>query len=176
MTQTTHNSTLSYYRCYIQPGQIAYSYDPSLICAVCGNGVLVMIRDRMKRVGGVAHCIYPKRVFWDKPTNYHADIAIASLVNRLKGCHLVSRYWEAQLFGGGNYHGYEEKRAEKVLKRVRNVLKKYAIRIVSEDVGGAMGRKVIFNTLSGEVIVHKTRKIRKTDWTPERQRPQKILW
>jgi len=167
-----HNK-LEYYNCFIQPGQVVYSQDPSLICAVCGNGVVVVIYDRIKNIGGAVHCIYPKLKKNQRPTNYHVDNAINSLVASLKVLKASGRTLEAQLFGGGCFRGYEKKRAEQVIRKIRRVLKKLKIEVISEDLGGVLGRKIVFNTYSGEVIVHKTRKVRKTDWMPEYQRKSK---
>ncbi len=161
------NKKLEYYNCFIQPGQVVYSQDPSLICAVCGNGVVIVLHDRIKKIGGAVHCVYPKLGRGQRASNYHVDSAITSLVQSLKSLKASARSLEAQLFGGGCYRGYEKKRAEKVVLRVRKILKGLKINIVSEDIGGVLGRKVVFNTRSGEVVVHKTRKVRKTDWMPE---------
>ncbi len=46
-------------------------------------------------------------------------------------------------------------------------LKRHKIQVTSEDMGGIFGRKVMFNTHSGEVVVLKTPKVRQTDWYPQ---------
>jgi chemotaxis protein CheD len=48
----------------------------------------------------------------------------------------------------------------------RQVLRRMGISIVSEDVGGELGRKIVFNTLTSDVAVLKTEGIRKSDWYP----------
>jgi chemotaxis protein CheD len=48
----------------------------------------------------------------------------------------------------------------------RKVLAGKKIRVVSEDVGGQMGRKIVFNTHTNEVGVIKVEKLRKKDWYP----------
>lgn len=164
------NTNLDNHNCFIQAGQLAFSKDPSWIYSVCGNGVLVVLRDRFHKIGGVAHCVFPKIRFQEQPTNYHTDIALHSLIKNLQRYDSSLHHLEAQLLGGGHYFGHEKRRAERVIKRVRKILKKRKINIVSEDVGGSVGRKVIFNTHSGEVIVYKTNKIRRTDWRPEFKR------
>lgn len=169
--QTKNSQTkIEYYNCFIQPGQFVFSQDPSWIYAVCGNGVLIILRDKFQCIGGVAHCVFPKRRYRQQPTNYHIDVAIPSLIKNLQSYNTLSHNLEAQLFGGGHLCGYEKKRAEQVVKQVKKILKRKKISIVSEDVGGSLGRKVVFNTHSGEVFVHKTQKIRKTDWMPEYRR------
>ena len=164
------NKQLETQNCYIQAGQLAFSKDPSWIYSVCGNGVLVILRDRFRKVGGIAHCVFPKIRFKERPTNFHTDTAIQSLINSLQVYDSTAHNLEAQVLGGGHYFGHEKHRAEQVIKRVRKVLRKRKINIISEDIGGSLGRKVIFNTHSGEVIVYKTRKVRRTDWRPEFKR------
>jgi len=171
MYNNKFNTNIDYYNCFIQAGQLAFSREPSWIYAVCGNGVLVILRDRFQKVGGMAHCVFPKLRFKERPTNYHTDIAVNSLIRSLRAFNSTHRNLEAQLFGGGHLYGHEKRRAEQVIKRVRRILKKRRINIISEDVGGILGRKVVFNTHSGEVMVYKTRQVRRTDWKPEQKRP-----
>ncbi len=173
---TRPNTGMDYYNCSIQAGEIVISRDPSWIYAVCGNGVLVLLRDKALRIGGVAHCVFPRLRFREKPTNYHTDIAVHSLIMDLQRNRSSLRNIEAQILGGGHYHGHEKRRAEKVIKRVKKILKRKKITIISEDVGGCLGRKVVFNTHSGEVVVYKTRHIRRTDWTPERTSHARVAW
>ena len=46
----------------------------------------------------------------------------------------------------------------------RRALSRRGIRVASEDVGGSLGRKIVFDTGSGQVAVLKVRNIRKSDW------------
>lgn len=162
------NQALENYNCIIQPGHVAYSHEPSYIFTVCGNGLVVTLRDKLKGVGGVAHCVYPRARKNEAPTHYHADIALRSLLKVLvkSGADAV-HHLEAQVIGGGNFKGLNRDRAQKTLKVIKQTLKKKGIRLISEDVGGEMGRKVLFNTSSGETMVFKTSKIRRSDWLPE---------
>lgn len=82
----------------------------------------------------------------------------------------LSKKAVAQIFGGGHFFGMKKERAETVIEDVRRILARLKIPIVSEDIGGTYGRKVIFNTYSGEAVVLKTQQIRKSDWLPERPR------
>ena len=175
MNNSFHSNSkkLAYYNCTIQPGQLAYSKSPTLIGAVCGNGILVVICDRIKKIGGIAHCIYPKRKFSESPSNLFAETAIQSLVRSLRLHQSRSHNMEAQIFGGGHRFNYKKGRAENVIKRARKTLKKLDINIVSEDTGGCIGRKIIFNTYSGEILVNRTRNVRRTDWIPELKRRQR---
>ena len=158
---------LEYERCVIKPGYLAISPAPSVIFSVCGCGVVIVLRDRIKRVGGLAFCLFPRPRWGQKRTNYFADVAVTSLVKSLLGCDCYPEDMEAQLFGGASLNPWQRHRAAKVVKACRKTLQQFRINIASEDVGGNLGRKIVFNTHSGETAVLKTRKIRKSDWVPE---------
>ena len=161
-------NSLELYNCVIQPGHLAYSHEPSVIFTVCGNGLVLTMRDRFKGVGAIAHCIYPKAGRGEKPTHYHADVAVRSLMKVFGRSPVAPEHrFEAQIIGGGNYRGVNRLRAEKTAAMVRNLLKKMNIPLVSEDIGGTLGRKVVFNTSTGETMVLKTSRIRRSDWLPE---------
>jgi len=160
-------TALNVCNCFIAPGYLAVCQEPTLIGVVCGNGVVVCLRDRIKRIGGVAHYIYPRTQRRQRPSNYHAEVAIKSLVSCILDQNGYMRNCEALLFGGGNLRGYAKKRAEQTIRATRKILRKMDITIVSEDFGGSMGRKIMFNTYSGETVALKTRNVRKTDWVPE---------
>lgn len=155
-----------HYRCIFGPGYVVVSEEPALLCSVCGVGVIVTIWDRVRRSGGMIHCVYAKCPKKQTPTNYYADIALKNVLAKLR----ASRNYyhlEAQIFGGGDQGGVEAKKAQKVIAEVKKILKKRKIRVISEDVRGVAGRKIMFDTASGDVAVLKTKKVRKTDWAPE---------
>jgi len=160
-------SSLAYSNCILQPGYLVFSQEPAFLCSVCGNGVVVIIWDRVKRIGGMAHCIFPKRGLRDRPSNYYADVAVPQLVRSLLTQHSLQDNLEAQLFGGGSIRGCSAGRARNLIETVRRILRRHRVLIVSEDTGGSVGRKIVFDTRSGDVMVVKTKRVRKTDWAPE---------
>ncbi len=160
-------NNLQFYRCILEAGQVVFSGRPSLLSSVCGSGVVVTLWDRIKRSGGMAHCIFPERRLQQRPTNYHADIAIPLLIREFLNRTNYAFGLEAQIFGGGSLREVSLNTASKTVKAARRILRKFNIPVTSEDTGGGVGRKIIFNTFSGDVIVLKTKKIRLTDWAPD---------
>lgn len=160
--------------CIIQPGYLAVSPSPARIGAVCGSCVVICLRDGMSRAGGAACCIQPRARRGEKPTNYHAVTAVNSLVEHVSNGNWRTARMEAFLFGGGHVDARAQRRAEQTLRAARRALKRKGVRIVTEDVGGSVGRKILFDTGSGDIAVLKTRKIRKTDWVPELTMPGRI--
>jgi chemotaxis protein CheD len=84
------------------------------------------------------------------------------LDNGAKGADL-----KAQLFGGAQSDSADCSRiAKENLEMARMILKKYHIAVISEDTGGFMGRKLVYNTRENETIVYKVSTIRSSDWYP----------
>lgn len=160
------NTKIQKYTCVISPGYIAINDKPSFFCSVCGSGVVVTVWDRVKRNGGIVHCVFPRRRRMERSTNYHADIAIPRLISQLLLYKSQLRDLEAQVFGGGNPAFFPRTQSLRLIKATRRELNRFRINIVSEDLGGNIGRKVIFDTYSGDVMVLKTKSIRKSDWAP----------
>ena len=153
--------------CIVQAGHLAYSEDPAFLCAICGNGVVVTVRDQHLCIGGMAHVVYPKLETGRKPTNFHVDTALRSLIKILSDLGSLKGHCEAQIFGGGHQNGTGKKRAEDCIWIIHKILKDRNIKIIAKDVGGVLGRKILFNTSNGETAVMKTSRIRRMDWLPE---------
>ena len=155
-----------YYQCIVSPGFIVVTQEPTLICSVCGNGVVITLWDKAKKSGGMAHCIYPsgdKR----KATNYSADVAVVQMLKKIFDLNARVADLDAQIIGGGSVGNCARGRAHKTVKVARKMLRKHGITVVSEDIGGSVGRKIIFDTHSGDIMVLKTRNVRRADWIPE---------
>ena len=155
-----------YYQCIVSPGFIVVSEEPTLICSVCGNGVIITVWDKAKKTGGMVHCIYPSKDK-RKATNYSVDVAVPQLLGKMFAQHARAADLDAQIIGGGSVGNYSRGRAQKVVKVARKVLRKYGVTIVSEDIEGSLGRKIVFDTHSGDILVLKTRNVRGSDWIPE---------
>jgi len=166
-SQKNKDRSIEVQPCIIGPGYIAVSSDPAMLCSVCGNGVVVTLWEHLRKIGGMIHCVYPTSEHRAPSSNYCADTALYQLLSQMVKANAHPLYMEAQIFGAGSLNGYAAKRAAKVVKTIRKILHKFDIDVVSEDIGGRLGRKVIFHTLSGETMVVKTKNVRKADWAPE---------
>lgn len=48
----------------------------------------------------------------------------------------------------------------------KRFLAKHGIKIISDDTGGNMGRKIVYNSLTNEAIIYKVHNLRRGDWYP----------
>lgn len=167
-----NNKALEVYRYHLEPGGVFACGEPAMVSAVLGTCVAVCLHDRRLKIGGMNHFLYPKTKVFGQPTHQYATVSIPSLIKKMQqqGCRLEDI--EAQIFGGGELLGVfaSGNIGEKNVKMARKILKKNGIRVVSEDVGGLKGRRLIFHTGTNEALVMKTHRIRRGDYYPYRQR------
>lgn len=156
------------YEHYLRPGYIFLSRESSVISTVLGSCVAVSLWNSKKKYGGMAHYLYPFASSAKEATAQYGNAAISYFVRMFLEDGSDRRNIEAQIFGGATLQRSPmcERIARENIKIARNVLKRLKIRVVSEDVGGALGRKILYNTFSNETVVYKTKRIRRGDWYP----------
>ncbi len=159
---------LSLYKYYLTPGYVYIARAPTTISTVLGSAVSVCIHDKRKKIGGMNHFLYPSILEKGRTTPVYGNVATIALIRLMleEGCkieHLV-----AQILGGA--HNYEISKEKNIghenVQIARRVLMKNGIKVLSEDVGGSVGRKVVYDTWSNEVVVLKVERIRDSDWYP----------
>jgi len=164
---------------FISPGHVFMSSEPQRLWAVAGSSMVVTLFDRRRKIGGMTHYCRPYREP-DKPsTAIYAAPAIISLVKMFLNNGSKKENLEAQLYGGSyhflyqnslrpNFQGRNEitKIHENNSKIGFELLETQDIPIVGMDVGGPRGRKVGFNTFTGETVIVKVDIIRGPDWYP----------
>jgi len=168
----TTSKALEVYRYHLEPGGLFTRGEPAMVSAVLGTCVAVCLHDRRLKIGGMNHFLYPKTKMFGPANPQYANVSIPTLINMLRrqGCRLEDL--EAQIFGGGEAPGAtsRDKTGYQNIQMARRLLKKSGIRVVSEDVGGLKGRRLIFHTGTNEALVMKTHRIRRGDFYPYRQR------
>jgi chemotaxis protein CheD len=165
MLNESNSLTLKNY--FLEPGFIFLAAKPTIISTVLGSCVAVCIYDRKRKVGGMNHFRLPFIDDKGKTTSLYGNVATLALIRMMLYELSKTKHLEAQLFGGA----YNSKVSPKDfghenVMAARKVLANKMIPIISEDVGGQMGRKIVFNTHTNEVGVIKVEKLRKKDWYP----------
>jgi chemotaxis protein CheD len=150
----------------LKPGYIFLSRDPVIISSVLGSCVAVSMWDSTLMWAGMAHYLYPGTDQQTAPTARYGTAAVPYLAEMLRREGTKRAHLQAQIFGGASISKEGLQVAQGNIAVAREVLCRLEIKIVSEDVGGDMGRKLIYNTFSNEAIVYKAKQLRKGDWYP----------
>lgn len=165
------NSTPTVQNYFLEPGYLYLPSTPTIISTVLGSSVGVSIYDKKRNVGAMNHFLYPSTDDRAKATGVYGNVATMALVKMLVDRGSNIRHLEAQLLGGA----FDPKVCEKNVGfentgMAKSILLKKGVRIVSEDTGGRIGRKIMFNTLNGEIVVIKVENLRSGDWYPYNRR------
>ena len=102
-----------------------------------------------------------------RTTARYGNVATTALINMMINDGSQREDLEAQIFGGA--HDPEVSReniGQDNIRVAREVLAKKQICVVSEDVGGNKGRKIVYHTNTNEIAILKVAKLRKKDWYP----------
>lgn len=152
---------------FLKPGYILVANSATVISTVLGSCVSVCIYDRKRKVGGMNHFQLPLIDKSNAATARYGNVATVALIGMMMddGCRL--KHLESQIFGGAfNAQVSEVDIGKENIRMAQRILRKKGIPIVSEDVGGQKGRKIVFDTATNEVAVIKVDKLRKGDWHP----------
>jgi len=152
---------------FLKPGFIYLPERPTTISTVLGSSVAVSLYDRSLKTGGMNHFLFPYVGGQDKTTSMYGNIAVLTLIRMMTGNGSKISNLEAQIFGGAFNTEYSKRDIGKDnFKSARYILSDKNIKIVSEDVGGELGRKIVFNTSSYEIGILKVGRLRESDWYP----------
>lgn len=120
-----------------------------------GSCVGIAIYDVRKRIGALAHAMLPKSN--GSKTAKFVDSAVEIMIEQLSELGCESRNMIAKIAGGAQVFKHltleNLKIGDRNIDAVREVLKLHRIRIVSEDVGGSLGRTIYFYLSDGRMLV-----------------------
>ena len=148
---------------FLQPGFIFASQEPYLIHTVLGSCVSVSLWDSIQGFGGMNHYIYG-RAKPGQANGKYGDAAILHLIRLMRELGSRREDLRAHIIGGAQNPVLNSRIGEENARVAQEILAAKGIQVVSQDVGGNLGRKVIFNSGTGEVFVYKVQQVRESDW------------
>ena len=136
---------------YLYPSTLIVSEELCLVTTVLGSCVSVCLYDKVLKNGGINHFMLP---FWNGKglaSPKYGNIAISQLIDKMTDLGCDKRNLVAKMFGGANQSISRMNIGERNAKVAMEFLSKYGISIVAESIEGTEGRKIEFNTCTGEV-------------------------
>lgn len=139
---------------YLFSSTLFVSKEPCHIQTVLGSCVAVCLYDQRLKFGGMNHYMMP---LWNgkglASPNY-GNIAIDMLLEKMMMLGSQNKNLIAKVFGGANQHNFNSKIVtvgERNIEVAKNMLKGFSIHVVAESTGGTQGRKIAFDTFTGQV-------------------------
>ena len=141
-------------------GQVCITHAPNVLETVLGSCIGLVIYDPQEKIAGMAHILLPNsegRQQTELPGKY-ANHAVECLITALKKYGGDPKRFKAKFSGGSNMFKNPQKSGRldigtMNIAEVTRLLKQEGIFVVSSDVGGRAGRRVIFDpaTLQYEI-------------------------
>lgn len=139
----------------IYGGQIFVSEKPHFISTILGSCVSVCIFDKEKKYGGMNHYVLPEYSGDGFPLLKYGKNAIEKLIAIMlaKGSNISNL--KAKIIGGAGLFGDNHLLGVGGLniEIARNTLNKFKIKIEEMNIGGNMGREVVFDNFTGSTNV-----------------------
>lgn len=138
---------------YLYPSALFAEKQPFMVDTVLGSCVAVCLFDQKLLIGGINHYMLP---FWNGnglASPKYGNIATEKLVEKMlrNGANLQNMV--AKVFGGANQMSTTLKIGDQNIEIARQTLSNYGIKIIAENTGGTIGRKLRYNTGTGQVMM-----------------------
>ena len=142
---------------YVHPGQVAVSDQPGVITTILGSCVAVCLCDPVARIGGMNHYLLPGSSAATEPAARYGIAAIRELYESMVRRGALAGRMHAQIFGGAAvlaaFNSDANHLGARNVSLARTMLADYGVRVLSEDVLGERGRKLVFSPRDGATQV-----------------------
>jgi chemotaxis protein CheD len=139
---------------FLYPGAIYINPEPYLITTILGSCVSVCLYDPVLKIGGMNHYMLPLWNGQGLASPRYGNIAIKKLIDNIESLGSSRKNLKAKIFGGAEIITTNVSQfmiGERNISIAKELLHEENLPIVASSVGGKYGRKIIFDTFSGEV-------------------------
>ncbi|QJB56332.1 chemotaxis protein CheD [Pseudodesulfovibrio sp. zrk46] len=156
---------------FLQTGDCFFGVQPTLVTTVLGSCLAVTIHAKQQNIGTICHAFLPdsseaKRAGKHDPQICrYVDSALLNMLETMDKIGIPRRELTIKMFGGSTgiaVRGMEHTSYDigrRNIEMARKLLRFARLPIQVEDVGGSQGRKLMFQTQTGEVWVKKLNKV-----------------
>jgi chemotaxis protein CheD len=146
---------------YLKPGELMFTHEPAQVTTVLGSCVAVTMFHPRLRFAAICHGMLPepKHDLEDEEERFkYLSEAIPFMAARFRFLGLAPHEIEVKMFGGGNVLGFDDSDQAKKLvgsanvDTARQMLFRESMAVKAGSVEGDCGRKIVFNTQTGEVL------------------------
>jgi chemotaxis protein CheD len=145
------DETLTGARRFLYPGQMFVSREPAVITTILGSCAALCLWDAHKKIGGMNHYLLPEGSDGGPNRLRYGNIANPALLNELLalGCEIKNLH--AKVFGGSSAFAANPLQSvgTRNVQLAEEFVRKTNIPLVSKDVSGKHGRRLVFHTEDG---------------------------
>jgi len=145
---------------YLKPGEMYLSQKPAIITTIIGSCLCVTMHMQSK-LSSICHAVLPnsREAQMIKGTFQYVDTSIEWMLDQFNNNGIKPGEIEIKMFGGAEIYsgGYHPNNSTSVgwnnIDAALDVFEKNIIKLKTWSIGGNKGRRLVFNTLTGEVAV-----------------------
>ena len=141
---------------YLKPGELAVAERPALVSTVLGSCVAVTLFSPRLGVGAICHAMLP--LAEGRDGFKYVDSSLLHMLAQFERLRVPKRELTVKLFGGADMFepglpngGLSVGRQN--IQAATALLRQEGLPVVAEDTGGRQGRKLLFYTHTGEVLL-----------------------
>lgn len=160
---------------YLKPAEYYFGDQPARVATVLGSCVALSLYHRHSRLGAMCHALAPDcggaTACQNKCTQMsrYVNCMIPAMIRSFFSRGIKPGDIEVKLFGGAAMIDTDSRRASRGVgalnvEAVREILRLNSLKLRTCDVGGRIGRKIVFDTRTGEVFL---KRLRPADWRPQ---------
>jgi chemotaxis protein CheD len=151
---------------FLKPGEIYFSEQPSIVSTVLGSCVSVTMFSPERHIGAICHAVLPEEREAGEAFRY-VDSSILTMLEGFDRYGIPRSHIEVKLFGGaemlppGPVRRKDSSVGRQNIEIAMQVVERENLQLVASDLGGVHGRKIFFNTHTGEILLKRLRKARR---------------
>lgn len=155
---------------YLKPSDIYITETPLMVETVLGSCVSVTMFDRTSGVSMICHCLLPQcrnEIPCDRDCAdgfKYVECSIRRMINKFDSYNIKRSNIEVKVFGGadmfmaGGDNANSMAIGKQNIETALQIIKSERLNLIASDVGGYQGRKIFFNTYTGEVHLKRLKK------------------
>lgn len=140
---------------FLPPSTICVSIDAQWVTTVLGSCVAVCFFDKKRNIGGINHYMLP---YWNGDgleSPKYGNVAILQLFQKMLDFGAKKEDIVCKIFGGAEVLGEQQSVfnvGQRNIELAYKLVAELGISVASSSTGGKQGRKIHYNTGTGEVL------------------------
>jgi len=151
---------------FLRPGEIVVSREQLRVTTLLGSCVAVTLFVPRLPLAGICHALLPvcrsAAPCCNGEAGRYVECAVQFMLEQFSQYGVLPGEIQAKIFGGSFMFDTLDGRRRSVgrqnIEMALQVLQLYGVKVLTQDLGGPRGRKIIFDTLTGEVFLRRLRR------------------
>lgn len=153
---------------FLQPGEIHFGQETTQVTTILGSCLAVTMWNPTLRMGAICHALLPSCPNPKKCSKHctdrfrYVECTISWMIEQFLERNVDRTGIECKVFGGGDMFStcdleYKISIGKQNAAMALKTLQAEGMKVVAQDLEGSEGRKIIFNTENGQVLLRRIR-------------------